>query len=287
MSESLKTITTWLTTSGIKVLGILIGLFILFQMSKWIVKWMEKFVPEKDPLQAAEVKKRAHTLGNILRHTLLIVISFIAVLMILGELGIQLGPLLATAGIGALAIGFGAQSLVRDVISGFFIILENQYRIGDVIEVTGVSGMVESLSLRRTVLRDLEGRVHTIPNGEIKVVSNLSKEWSRSVLDVGISYGEDIDQVIKLLSQIGKELETEEPYKSAILEPLQILGVEKFGDSQLVIRIMVKTAPLKQWEIGRELRRRIKIRFDEKGIQIPYPHRVLLWGEPQKEHNSQ
>jgi small conductance mechanosensitive channel len=279
MPEIFKTITHWLATSGIKVLGILIALFIISQMSKWIVRWLEKFIPEKDPLQAAEAKKRAQTLGNILRHALLIIVFFIALLMILGELGIQLGPLLATAGIGALAIGFGAQSLVKDVISGFFIMLENQYRIGDAIEVAGVSGLVESVSLRRTVLRDLEGRVHIIPNGQIKVVSNLSKEWSRSVLDVGISYREDVDQVIDLLSQIGKELGAEEPYKSAILEPLQILGVERFGESQLVIRIMVKTAPLKQWDVGRELRRRIKNRFDERGIQIPLPHRVLIWGE--------
>lgn len=285
MPEIFKTITNWLTTSGIKVLGILIVLFIISQMSKWIVRWLEKFIPEKDSLQAAEAKKRAHTLGNILRHALLLIIFFIALLMILGELGIHLGPLLATAGIGALAIGFGAQSLVKDVISGFFIILENQYRIGDAIEAAGVSGLVESVSLRRTVLRDLEGRVHIIPNSQIKVVSNLSKEWSRSVLDVGISYREDVDQVIDLLSQIGKELEAEEPYKSAILEPLQILGVERFGESQLVIRIMVKTAPLKQWEVGRELRRRIKNRFDEKGIRIPLPYRVLIWGEPEKKPN--
>ena len=282
MFETFKAITTWLTTSGIKIIGILIGLIILAQMSKWIVTWMEKFVPEKDTLQAAEAKKRAHTLGNILRHALLIVLCFIAVMMILGELGIQLGPLLATAGIGALAIGFGAQSLVKDLISGFFIILENQYRIGDVIEVVGVSGLVESVSLRKTVLRGIDGRVHTVPNGEIKVVSNLSKEWSRTVLDIGISYREDIDQVIDILSQIGRELETEEPYKSAILEPLQILGVERLGESQLIIRMMAKTVPLKQWEVGRELRRRIKIRFDEKGIQIPSPHQVLLWGEPKQ-----
>jgi small conductance mechanosensitive channel len=279
MPEFFKQIASWLTTSGIKVLGILIALLILSQMSKWIVKWLEKFIPEKDPLQAAEAKKRAQTLGNTLRHTLLIVISFIGLLMILGELGIQLGPLLATAGIGALAIGFGAQSLVKDVISGFFIILENQYRIGDAIEAAGVSGLVESVSLRRTVLRDLEGKVHTIPNGEIKIVSNLSKEWARSVLDVGISYREDVDHVIDLLEQIGRELAAEEPWKSAILEPLQIFGVERFEDSQLVIRMVVKTVPLKQWEVGRELRKRIKNRFDEKGIQIPVPHRVLIWGE--------
>jgi small-conductance mechanosensitive channel len=286
MPEIFKHITSWLTTSGIKVLGILIASVILSQMSRWIAKWLERFVPEKDSLQAVEAKKRAQTLGNILRHAFLIVISFIALMMILGELGIQLGPLLATAGIGALAIGFGGQSLVKDIISGFFIILENQYRIGDVIEVAGVSGLVESVSLRKTVLRDLEGKVHTVPNGEIKVVSNLSKEWSRAVVDIGISYREDIDQIIDLLTQIGKELEAEAPYKSAILEPAQILGVERFGESQLVIRMIVKTVPLKQWEVGRELRRRIKNRFNEKGIQIPLPHRILFWGETDKKVKS-
>src|SRR4030042_6282728 len=168
MPETAKTIATWLTTSGIKILGILITFLVLSQMSRWIIGWIEKLVPEKDPLLAAEAKKRAHTLGNILRHALLIVISFIAILMILGELGIQLGPLLATAGIGALAIGFGAQGLVKDVISGFFIILEDQHPIGDALEGAGASGLVESVSLRKTVLRDLEGKVHTIPNGEIK-----------------------------------------------------------------------------------------------------------------------
>jgi len=282
MSEIFKNITSWLTASGIKVLGILIALIILSQMSRWIVKWLERFVPEKDSLQATEAKKRAQTLGNILRHTFLIVIFFIAILMILGELGIQLGPLLATAGIGALAIGFGAQGLVKDVISGFFIILENQYRIGDAIEVAGVSGLVESVSLRKTVLRDLEGRVHTVPNGEIKVVSNLSKEWSRAVVDIGISYRDDVDHIIDLLGQIGRELAGEEPYQSAILESPQILGVERFGESQLVIRMIVKTMPLKQWEVGRELRRRIKNRFDEKGIQIPSFHRILFLGETDK-----
>jgi small conductance mechanosensitive channel len=286
MTETLKSLTSWLTTSGIKIIGILIALVILSQMSRWIAKSMEKFVYEKDPLQASEAKKRAHTLGNILRHAFLIIITFVAVLMILGELGIQLGPLLATAGIGALAIGFGAQGLVKDLISGFFIILENQYRIGDVIEVAGVSGLVESVSLRKTVLRDLQGKVHTIPNGEIKVVSNFSKEWSRSVLDLGISYRDDIDQIVDLLVRIGKEMESEEPYKSAILEPLQVLGVEKFDESQMVIRMMVKTVPLKQWEVGRELRRRIKIRFDEKGIQLPFPHRVLIWGEPKNKSSE-
>ena len=283
MTENLKTPLLWLTTSGIKIVGILVAFFILSQMSRWIVRWMERFVPEKDPLQAAEAKKRARTLGNILRHALLIVMIFVAALMILGELGIQLGPLLATAGIGAVAVGFGAQSLVKDVISGFFITLENQYRIGDVIEVAGVSGLVESVSLRKTVLRDLQGKVHTIPNGEIKIVSNLSKEWSRSVLDIAVSYREDVDQVIGVLSKICRELESEEPYKSAILEPAQILGVERLGESEVIIRMMVKTIPLKQWDVGRELRKRIKARFDEKGIQIPFPHRVLFWGETGKD----
>ncbi len=283
MPEIFKNITAWLATSGIKVLGILVALIVLSRMSRWIIKWLERFIPEKDTLQAAEAKKRAHTLGNILRHVALVAMSFIALLMILGELGIQLGPLLATAGIGAVAIGFGAQSLVKDVISGFFIILENQYGIGDAIEVAGVSGLVESVSLRRTVLRDLEGKVHTVPNGEIKIVSNLSKEWARSVLDVPISYREEVDQVMELLQQVGRELAAEEPWKNVLLEPLQIFGVERFGESELVIRVVVKTVPLKQWEVGRELRRRIKIRFDEKGVQIPFPHRVLI-REDQKEN---
>jgi small-conductance mechanosensitive channel len=282
MIDTLKQITSWLTSSGIKIIGILLGLLILSQMSKWVVRWVERMIPEKDPLQAAEAKKRAQTLGKILRHAILILFWVVGLLTILGELGIQLGPLLATAGIGALAIGFGAQSLVKDVISGFFIILENQYRIGDVIQVSGVSGLVESVNLRTTVLRDLEGRVHTLPNGEIKVVSNLSKEWAQSVLDVGISYREDVDRVIGLLSQIGKEMAAEEPFKSFILEPSQILGIERFGETELIIRMLVKTAPLKQWEVGRELRRRIKAQFDAHGVEMPGPHRVLLWGDPRK-----
>ncbi|MCX8116718.1 MAG: mechanosensitive ion channel family protein [Desulfobacterota bacterium] len=280
MAEIFKSFTSYLTAPVMKIGGILAALLVITLLSRWIEIWIERFVSEKDPLLASEAKKRAHTLGSILRHALLILLVFVAALMILGELGIQVGPLLATAGIGALAIGFGAQSLVKDVISGFFIIFENQYRIGDVIEVSGVSGLVESVSLRKTVLRDLQGRVHFIPNGEIKVVSNLSKEWSRVVLDLGVSYQEDIDQIMEILTAVGRELESEEPFKSAILEPLQILGVERFDESQMVIRMMVKTAPLKQWDVGRELRRRIKKRFDELGLQLPYPHRVLLWGEP-------
>jgi moderate conductance mechanosensitive channel len=280
MVEFLKEPVFWLTTSGIKILGIAVCLAVLGRMSRWIVRWIEKFVPEGDPLQAAEAKKRAQTLGNILRHAFLIVIFFTAALMILGELGIQLGPLLATAGIGALAIGFGAQSLVKDVISGFFIILENQYRIGDAVAIAGVSGLVESVSLRTTVLRDLQGRVHTIPNGEIKIVSNLSKEWSRPVLDIPVAYHEDLDRVIGLLREIGMELGGEEPFRSMILEPLQVLGVERLGESQVLLRVIVKTVPLKQWEVERELWKRIKKRFDEEGVEIPYPHRVLIQRTP-------
>jgi moderate conductance mechanosensitive channel len=275
MIETIKSTAEWLTTSGIKIIGILISLVVLYQMSRWIVKWMEKFVPKRDPLFALEARKRAHTLGNILRHTFLIIISYVALLMILGELGIQVAPLLATAGIGALAIGFGAQNLVKDVISGFFIILENQYRIGDAIEVSGVSGVVESVGLRTTVLRDLEGKVHTVLNGEIKVVSNLSKEWSRSVVDVPISYREDIDRVTGVLQEMAREIETEEPYKSNVLEPLDVLGVNRFGDTHLVIRVIVKTLPMKQWEVSRALRQKIKKRFDEAGIRIAPSFRIL------------
>ncbi len=275
MPERLGPITAWLTTSGIRILGIVVAVLALSQMSRWITGWVEKCIPEYDLVQAAETRKRAHTLGNILRHTLLIVLCVVAILMILGELGIELGPLLAAAGIGALAFGLGAQGLVKDVINGFFIILENQYRIGDVIEVTGVSGLVESVNLRKTVLRDLEGKVHTVPNGEIKIVSNLSKAWSRSVLDVPISYREDADRVIGLLNEIGGQLSQEEPLKSAILEPLQVLGIERFGESQMTVRLLVKTVPLRQWDVARELRKRIKKRFDEQGIEMPSQSLVI------------
>jgi small conductance mechanosensitive channel len=174
-----------------------------------------------------------------------------------------------------LAVGFGAQTLVKDMISGFFILLEDQYSLGDAIETAGVSGVVEKVNLRTTILRDIHGTVHIVPNGDIRVVSNKTKEWSRAVLEIGVGYGEDPDRVIKVLEGIGVEMRDDPVYGALLLETPTVPGVEAFTDSAVVIRMMARTLPLKQWDVARELRRRIKHRFDAEKIEIPFPQRTI------------
>jgi small conductance mechanosensitive channel len=202
--------------------------------------------------------------------------------MVLTEFGMNITPIITGAGIAGLAVGFGAQNLVRDIISGFFLILEDQIRVGDVAVINGTSGLVEAIRLRTIVLRDLQGVVHVFPNGEVKQVSNMTKEWSRYVIDVGVAYKENVDRVIEVLKEIGHELRLDPNFAPLILEPLQVLGVDDFAESQVTIKIMIKTLPLKQWEVGRELRRRIKNTFDQKGIEIPFPHLSVYFGEASK-----
>jgi small conductance mechanosensitive channel len=200
-------------------------------------------------------------------------------MMIMREVGLDIGPVIMGAGILGLALSFGAQNLMRDMITGFFILLENHFRVGDVINTAGVAGLVESISLRVTTLRDLEGKVHIIPNGEMAVVSNLTKEWSRCVVDIGVAYKENVDNVMELLRDIGKQMADDTEFGSMILEPLEILGLDQFADSAVVIKTMTKTIPLKQWAVAREFRRRVKNTFDEKGIEIPFPHQTIYMGE--------
>jgi small conductance mechanosensitive channel len=198
-------------------------------------------------------------------------------MMGLRELGLDITPIIAGAGVVGLAVGFGAQSLIKDVIAGFFIILEGQFGVGDVIKTGEIGGQVERLSLRVTVLRDVNtGAVHFIPNSELKVVSNLTKEWSRVALNVGVTYREDIDRVVRVLERTGQELAADERTGPMIVEPLEVLGVEALGDSQVTLQVVVKTLPHKQAEVARELRKRVKAAFDKEGIEVPYPHRVLL-----------
>jgi small conductance mechanosensitive channel len=237
-----------------------------------------KKLTEKERL-GDEQKKRIDTLTRTVINTLTIVIIVMAVMIILGQLGINVGPIMAGAGVLGLAVGFGAQSLVKDVITGFFILLDNRINIGDVIQAAGVAGLVESINLRVTTLRDLEGKVHFIPNGEISVVSNLTKGWSRCVLDIGVAYKEDTDHVCEVLKRVGDELLEAPEYSDVILEPLEILGVDAFANSQVTIKMMFKTKPIKQWMVAREFRRRVKKAFDAEGIEIPFPHRTLYMGE--------
>jgi small conductance mechanosensitive channel len=203
------------------------------------------------------------------------VIYATAGMYILGRLGVDITPLLASAGVAGLAIAFGAQTLIRDYLSGFFILIENQFTIGDVIDVGGVSGVVESITLRVTVLRDAEGVVHYVPNGTLARVSNKTQGWSRSVVDVGVGYGENLDRVTEVLKRTLAQLQAELPWKFLILEEPTVLGVEQLSDSSINLRVSVTCRPGKQWDLSRELRKRIKRAFDDAGIQIPYPQRVV------------
>jgi small conductance mechanosensitive channel len=201
--------------------------------------------------------------------------------MLLGAVGVDLGPLLAGAGVVGLAISFGAQSLVKDVISGLFILVENQFGVGDVVRLEGVSGAVEKMTLRVVVLRDVHGVVHIVPNGEIKKVSNLTRTWSRVVLDVAVAYKEDPDRVMQVMREVGRELGEDAQWKPLLIEPVEVPGIESFGESSVNIRIQAKTLPLKQWDVARELRRRLKHRFEAEGIEVPFPQQTVYWGAGQ------
>jgi moderate conductance mechanosensitive channel len=216
-----------------------------------------------------ERQKRAQTISRSLSRVVGAVISVAALLMVLRALDVDITPVLTGAGILGLAVGFGAQTLVKDVISGFFLILEDQVRVGDVAIVNGTGGAVEQINLRTIVLRDLEGTVHVIPNGEIKTLANRSKDFAFYVLDIGIDYDDDVDQAIEVVQATAAILRQDPAFAPLIMEPLEVLGVDDFGASSVAVRFRIKTIPLSQWVVGRELRRRIKKAFDQAGIRIP------------------
>jgi small conductance mechanosensitive channel len=195
--------------------------------------------------------------------------------MILKEIGLEIAPILAGAGIVGLAVGFGAQYLIRDIITGLFIITENQYRIGDVIKIGDADGTVENITLRVTTLRDLNGTVHHIPHGEIKRVSNLSKKFARINLNIGISYNANLEHVIEVINQTGDELAKDPRFADSIITAPKFLRINEFAESAIIIKILGDTKPLMQWEVTGELRKRIKIAFDREGIEIPYPQMVI------------
>ena len=273
-----KALMDWGINHGIPILIILVTAFIATKILRSAVTRFERRF-ESTGAVPSEMEKRARTLTGLLNTTISVVIYAAAAMMIVTELGIAIGPLLAGAGIAGVAIGFGAQSLVKDVISGFFILLENQIRVGDVAQIAGIAGLVEAINLRTTRLRDLEGKVHIIPNGIIDVASNFTKDWSRAVLEIGVAYKEDVDEVIAVLQEVGDELAEDPKWGAFILEPMSLLGLDSFGDSSVNIKLFFKTMPLKQWDIARQYRLRVKKAFDEKGIEIPFPHRTVYMGE--------
>jgi moderate conductance mechanosensitive channel len=194
---------------------------------------------------------------------------------------IEIGPLLAGVGVLGLAISFGAQSLVKDLISGGFMLVEGQFAVGDVVRVKETAGMVEKITLRTIVLRDINGVVHIIPNGTVDTLSNLTKSWSRAVLEIGVAYKEDVDRVMEVMLDEAIQMSQDPDWEPLIVEEPTVPGVERFDDSAVTIRVMFKTLPLKQWDVARQYRRRIKNRFDAEGIEIPFPHRTLYWGDEQ------
>jgi small conductance mechanosensitive channel len=228
---------------------------------------------------AVERSARSRTLLPLLRNFLAVILSVMVTLIVLSELGVNIGPLLAGAGVVGLAIGFGSQKLVQDVINGAFILFEDAISVGDVVTVAGKTGTVEALSIRALRLRDLSGSVHTIPFSTVETVTNLTKDFSYYVFEIGVAYRENTDEVADVLRQISTGMEADEEYGPLILAPLEVLGVDQFADSAVILKARVKTVPVKQWYVGREFNRRIKLRFDEEGIEMPYPHTTLYFGE--------
>ncbi|MBK8365448.1 MAG: mechanosensitive ion channel family protein [Bacteroidetes bacterium] len=266
----------WLLTHGVKIILIALGAYILSKLAnKSIEKVVRVAVVSDRYLSKQAEEKREDTLIRIFSWTSRIIIMMIAILMILQELGISVGPILAGLGIIGLAVGFGGQYLIRDIISGFFIILENQYRIGDVVNFDGTGGLVEDISLRLTTLRDLDGTVHHVPHGEIKKVANLSKDFARVNLNIGVSYNSKLDHVIQIVNRAGLELSQDSNWKEFIIKAPQFLRVDEFADSSIIIKILGETQALKQWDVTGELRKRIKVAFDKEGIEIPFPQRVV------------
>jgi small-conductance mechanosensitive channel len=259
----------WAAVTGVRILALLLLAFIVVRVLSAVIVRAESDIDVGTGLDALERRKRAQTIARLVRGALTGLIWTTAVLIILRELDVDITPVLTGAGIVGLAIGFGAQTLVRDVITGFFLIVEDQVRVGDVAMVNGTGGLVEQINLRTIVLRDFEGVVHVFPNGEIKTLANRTKDFSYYVIDLGVEYDADVDQVIALVRATGSQLQADPAYGPFILEPVEVLGVDDFKDSVVTLKMRIKTVPLKQWDVGRELRRRIKIVFDREGIRIP------------------
>ena len=261
----------WASRTGLRIVALLIFAFVIVRLVAAVIVRAERDLDVGTGLDALERKKRAQTISSLARRTLSGLIWTCAVLIVLREIDVDITPVLAGAGIVGLAVGFGAQTLVRDVITGFFLIIEDQVRVGDVAVVNGTGGLVEQINLRTIVLRDMEGVVHVIPNGEIKTLANRTKDFAYYVIDLGIDYDADIDKVVALVQDAGRELLEDPKYAPSILEPVEVIGVDDFKESSVTLKFRIKTVPLKQWEVGRELRRRIKMVMDRHGIRIPFP----------------
>lgn len=276
----------WASGSGMRIVVVAGAAFLVIRILNMLISRLPGILLIRariaSPLKYREQSQRLDTVTRLMQSLATAIVVGLAVLIMLREVGLDITPILAGIGIGGLALGFGAQNLVRDVISGFSIILENQVAVGDVARINGKSGLVEAIRLRTIVLRDLDGTVHVIPNGAINELSNMTKDFSYYVVDLRVAYKENTDDVIEVVKEVAAELRRDPAYAPLILDDLEVLGVDQFNDSAVIVKVRIKTMPIKQWTVGRELRRRIKFAFDEKGIEIPFPHLSIYVGEASK-----
>jgi len=281
MSEfSWDPVVSWFLSHGIRILIILgIGAALWYFLRRLVPPMVQHAVKRTKGESREGIRKRTDTLVGVLMGTGKVLIVLVIVFMILSEFDVNITPILAGLGIAGIAVGFGAQYLIRDLIAGIFVILENQYRVGDVAKVADIAGLVEEVNLRKTVLRDLDGIVHHIPNGEIRVASNYSRHFSRVNLNISVAYGTDLDHAISVINRVGKELAKDKDWRERIKSAPQVLRVANLGESGIEIKILGEVVPLAQWDVMGELRLRLKKAFDKEGIEIPWPHLKVYFGE--------
>lgn len=287
----------WLSEHGGRILIIIALSVAFYYLLKHFVPAVVKSLLARPSIRQAltkraakkleeEVEKRAHTLTSVFVSTGIVLIIICALFTILAEIGVNISAALAGLGIVGIAVGFGAQTLIRDLISGILIILEDQYRVGDWVQIAGIGGLVEEINLRRTVVRDFDGTVHSVPNGEIKVASNYTKEWARVNMNISVGYGEDLGHVIEVINRVGTEIAEDPAWAPRILKAPQALRVDAFEDSGIAIRVLGETKQMQQWAVMGELRLRLKKAFDEENIEIPWPHTKVFFGNAPGEISS-
>ena len=272
-----------LTQTTVRITVILLLAWLVARLLRRGIRLLRSRIESR--IDDREALKRAETLTRVFKYIVTVVITLVAGMMVLSELGVSLAPILGAAGIAGVAIGFGAQSLVKDFFSGFFILFEDQIRTGDVVRIASHSGLVEEITLRHTRLRDFEGNVHYVPNGMIDSVVNMSRGFAQAVMDVGVAYREHLDEVYAVLRETARKMRADEVYGPRILDDLEIAGVERWDNSAVVVRCRFRVIALEQWSVRREFLRRLKQSFDDAGIEIPYPHLTLYAGQD-KEGNA-
>jgi moderate conductance mechanosensitive channel len=284
MNDNLiETATRWWASMGgaattlLRVTLIIVAAWVLIAVMQRAIRTLRERIASR--MDDRESAKRAETLGRVFRYLASVVVSLIAVMLVLAELGVSVAPILGAAGVVGLAVGFGAQSLVKDFFTGFFILLENQIRQGDVVKIGDHAGSVEVVTLRYVQLRDYDGNVHYVPNGHISTVINMTRGFSNAVMDIGVAYRENVDEVMAVMRGVAAAMREDPGFQHKILAELEIAGVESLADSAVVIRCRFRTLPLEQWGVKREYLRRVKAAFDEHGIEIPYPHMTVYAGQ--------